>query len=64
MQDFVRTLVNLTYCSTEYAVGMWNGLSDKGLSDKDKEVGGEQAAKNFVKKHNLSTQSYDKGEVD
>jgi hypothetical protein len=64
MQDFIRTLVNLTYCSTEYAMGMWNGLSDMGLSEEDRKVGGEQAAKDFVKKHKLSTKSYDLGEVD
>jgi hypothetical protein len=58
MLDFVHTLVDLTYCSTEYAMGKWGELSDE---DKENP---EQAARDFVKKHKLSRKSYDLGEVD
>lgn len=58
MQDFVSTLVNLTYCSTEFAVGMWNELSDE---EKENPV---KAAEDLAKRRKWNTGSYDRGEVD
>ncbi|KKL20323.1 hypothetical protein LCGC14_2456570 [marine sediment metagenome] len=47
MNEFVSKLVNLTYCSTEYAVAAWETLTD---SDREQP---RQAAKDYANKHNL-----------
>jgi len=53
MDDFVRNLVNLTYCSTEYAVAAWHTLTD-GAKEHP-----EQAAREYVQKFGLNRNSFD-----
>ncbi len=52
MNDFVAKLVDLTYCSTEYAVAVWHTLTD---NDRDNPI---QSAKDYVNKHNLTRKSF------
>lgn len=52
MQDFISKLVDLTYCSTEYAVAAWYTLQDH---DKDNP---KKAAVNYVRKFNLNRASF------
>lgn len=53
MQEFVSKLVDLTYCSTEYAVAAYYTLQDH---DKDNP---ERAAINYVRRFNLSRKSFE-----
>ena len=52
MTEFVAKLVDLTYCSTEYAVAAFHTLTDY---DREKPI---QAAKNYAKKFNLNRKSF------
>lgn len=47
MNEFVAKLVDLTYCSTEYAIAAWHTLVD---NDKENPI---QSAKDYAKKHDL-----------
>lgn len=52
MDEFVSELVDLTYCSTEYAVAAYQTLDD---GDRANPV---QAAIDYVRKHNLNRASF------